>query len=441
LPYQWRGQALAESGFYYDSLQTVDGCDSTLTLTLTVNPTYVNNEEVVICASELPYQWRNFTLTESGTRTVNMQTVDGCDSTLTLTLTVNPTYLNNEEAVICVSEAPYQWRGRALTASGIYYDSLQTVDGCDSVYALTLTINPASYSEDTVTICASETPYLWRGQPFTTTGVYADTIPNAYGCQDIFVLVLTVNSTYGHTVYDTICLGDAYQQYGFDTLPNQYGTLYLQQMLTTVSGCDSIVNLQLTVNRTYLTPTMATTCENVLYEWRGEQYAEAGVYYDNLQSTSGCDSVFVLYLAVNPSFEIHVEDSAVRQHEYNNYGLSFIPEEAGDYEYTIQNYTVDGCDSIVYLTLHVANNDGVEDYEPVSQCIVYPNPTVSIVNIEGVGMTNIFVYDLNGNLVGIVHPESETRVSFDVSGLASGQYMLKIDLHNGRSVTKKLLKK
>ncbi len=490
-PYMWRGRSLTATGVYYDSLTTVNGCDSVYVLRLTVNPSntyrsrdielcqgetatwrgrtlsesgtyadtvsnsygcfdyYTVNVLVhpsyhiatadTVCSSALPYVWQNYTLNESGTRTLNLQTADGCDSVLTFTLTVLPSYNYTENITVCATETPVVWHGRSLATSGTYYDSLQTVSGCDSIYRLNLVVNPAVSQADTAVVCDSQLPYLWRGRQLTATGVYTDTVPNSYGCQDRYMLNLTVNRSAVTSIMDTICQGDRYQQNGFDTLPTQYGTVYMQQRLQTVQGCDSTVNLVLTVNRSYEIPTVAATCDNVPYEWRGRQYEQAGTYYDTLQASTGCDSVFVLTLTLNPTYEVFVEDSALREHAYTNYGLNFTPMEEGDFEYSIQYYTADGCDSIVKLTLHVAYNYGIDDLDETMQFSIYPNPATTNLHIDGMFMEEIFLYNMTGKLVAAKRADSDTNTGLYVGNLPTGYYMLRIRLTDGRTIDKKVM--
>ena len=73
-----------------------------------------------------PYIWHDMNLTASGVTEIPLQTVTGCDSIYRLTLIVNPSYSFVESATICSNEVPFPWRGRNLEASGVYYDSLTT---------------------------------------------------------------------------------------------------------------------------------------------------------------------------------------------------------------------------------------------------------------------------------------------------------------------------
>ncbi|MBQ0111773.1 MAG: fibronectin type III domain-containing protein, partial [Bacteroidales bacterium] len=113
-----------------------------------------------ICAGET-YTFNGQTLTTAGTYTATLVNAAGCDSTVTLTLTVNAASASSIEATICAGET-YTFNGQPLTAAGTYTATLQNVNGCDSVVTLTLTVNAASTSSIEATICEGET-YTFNG--------------------------------------------------------------------------------------------------------------------------------------------------------------------------------------------------------------------------------------------------------------------------------------
>ena len=61
----------------------------------------------------------------------------GADSLVHLVLTVNPVYYLEEDTIVCGSN-PFAWHGHTYSESGIYYDTLQTIHGCDSIIELSL---------------------------------------------------------------------------------------------------------------------------------------------------------------------------------------------------------------------------------------------------------------------------------------------------------------
>ena len=115
-----------------------DGCTATASKTVIVNPVFSQSVSVSVCDSELPYTWSGQTYTASGDYTRTFQTINGCDSVVTLHLTVNMSATTQISATALDS---YTWNGQTYTASGDYVQHLQTVDGCDSAVTLHLTIN------------------------------------------------------------------------------------------------------------------------------------------------------------------------------------------------------------------------------------------------------------------------------------------------------------
>ena len=437
----WRGMTLAEAGIYRDTVNSDAGCREIHEVSVTINPTYLFHDTVTVCSDELPYLWHGMSLTEAGTREDYHQTVNFCDSIYRLTLVVNPSYHATETASACDYDLPYFWHGQSLTASGVYYDTLATTAGCDSTFALTFTVNPSSHTMQADTVCNTALPYSWRGRSLMAAGTYFDTIPNSFGCDDVFELQLTVNQADLTTLYDTICQGGQYTLNGFDTLAEQAGTLYAQLTLSNADGCDSIVNLVLAVMPTYLFETEATTCENVPYSWHGGEYSVEGTYYDSLTTAYGCDSVYVLHLTLNPTYEVYVNDTAMNGHEYTYDSYVFTPTDSGTVYHDIQYVTIAGCDSIVHLTIYVMYNDGVEEYSMTPEFAFFPNPTQARLSIRGERMRTVEVFNLAGKLVRRSEAETPEFTQVDVTNLSDGQYLVRVTLDDGQVVTGKIIVK
>ncbi|WP_158085489.1 hypothetical protein, partial [Niastella vici] len=70
----------------------------------------------------------------------------------------------------------YIWHGKSLNATGTYKDTLKNVAGCDSIVTLTLTVKAALTGTQTATICSNKLPYLWNGNSYNAAGTYKDTL-------------------------------------------------------------------------------------------------------------------------------------------------------------------------------------------------------------------------------------------------------------------------
>lgn len=93
--YNENGFEVSEAGTYTQTLQTENGCDSLVTLILSVNPNFDTTIEATINAGET-YSEFGFNETETGVYTQTLQSEFGCDSTITLNLSVNASLLDVE---------------------------------------------------------------------------------------------------------------------------------------------------------------------------------------------------------------------------------------------------------------------------------------------------------------------------------------------------------
>ena len=137
--YSWHGyENLIESGDYMDTLVNVAGCDSIVTLHLTVNLGTHNVTDTTLCNGE-SFTWHDSTYTESGTYTYDYLNETDCPSTDTLHLTVNHGTHNVTDTTLCNGES-FTWHDSTYTESGTYtYDYLNETD-CPSTDTLHLTV-------------------------------------------------------------------------------------------------------------------------------------------------------------------------------------------------------------------------------------------------------------------------------------------------------------
>ena len=168
--YTWNGQVYTESGEYTYRTTASNGCDSIVTLHLTINTAKTFEETIVTCDS---YSWNGEVYTESGDYTYRTTASNGCDSVVTLHLTINKSAAAEMEyATICNGET-YTWNGAVYNQAGDYSVTLNTATGCDSIVSLKLTILPAMQTEtQNLELCTSDLPYGWYGQTLTEAGTY-----------------------------------------------------------------------------------------------------------------------------------------------------------------------------------------------------------------------------------------------------------------------------
>ena len=426
------GDSILEAGVHHDTIvyPTILGCDSTFYLTLNVLPTSNTILDVSVCDSEGEYVFKTsdkngtyydtipiFPITEMidsvrkdtafHMRQRTLKTLDDCDSTVYLHLTVTPTYEYVTRAEICATDV-YTWRGRDYSKAGIYYDRLTTEQGCDSNYILELFVRPVLYISKTLHACdnqtvmhsdtlwydpdsvrfAVETTLLWkpgmeipkpddkpRELHYYTLDGRCDSI--------IYQYYLHIHPTYDSIANATICSNESYQLHDSfiytpavayhepGSNPAVIDTLIADTLRTLTcmecegGGCDSVFRANIRILPAYKHIDSVTICSDDTCFWREKKYNEpiAGlyVYYDSLSSINNCDSIYELHLTVHQAYDLEVHDTICAD-EYYHFGDTLL-NQTGEYLDTLR--TIHDCDSIVHLFLTVYDTTVVETYDTI----------------------------------------------------------------------------
>ena len=141
------------------------------------------------------YTWIDgVTYSESNnTASLTLPNSEGCDSTIVLDLTINNSISQTDVQQACDS---YTWTdGVTYTESNSTATQLFTTStGCDSTITLSLTLNTSSSSEFFETALDS---YTLNGTTYNSSGVYTQIITNEAGCDSTITLNLTIDSSVG----------------------------------------------------------------------------------------------------------------------------------------------------------------------------------------------------------------------------------------------------
>ena len=167
------------------------GADSILG-TIIVNPSVAATRNISICQGQ-SYEFYGTTYNTSITgisHTVVNPT--GCDSVITLNLTVNP-YLTGDRIVSICPNGSYWFNGIEYTSavSGVM-DTIPNATGCDSLVTLYLTVSPYNYADIFEVICEGDS-FVFNGITYThSVNGITDTIINPAGCDSIITFTLNV---------------------------------------------------------------------------------------------------------------------------------------------------------------------------------------------------------------------------------------------------------
>ena len=239
-------------------------------------PTTTYAYEASTCENE-PYSDDLFSnLTKEGTYTDTIPNAQGGDSIVTLTLLLLPTY--RMEETMYFKTVDMIWHGKTIQnlpqreAPYLFYDSLHTAAGCDSVYVLKLYVSdlPVTYGEYVAKMCDGES-VSFEGVTYSEAfeGDVHVSQPNIYGGDSIVHLTVRVAPNYSVDTYMTITQGEQATWEGWNLSTMPVGQAELNAWYYSIDDCDSIVVLHLTVSpqpvTTGLNP-LPTHVEHAVYK-------------------------------------------------------------------------------------------------------------------------------------------------------------------------------
>ncbi|MBR4520303.1 MAG: choice-of-anchor J domain-containing protein [Paludibacteraceae bacterium] len=247
--------------------------------------------------------------------------VNTCDSIVELNLTVTPTKRVVLEETICQGSY-YEFNGVKYYTNTTLSETFTAADGCDSVVSLYLTVAPILQGEtEEVFLCPGKSYNFSEKYPaLTEPGTYQDTIINARGCDSLISVVINAAPSASTLIRAAICQGNRYDEYPFHGLQDAGDWT---SKLETAYGCDSIVTLHLMV----ATPNAETqtfelydtiSSDKLPYVLNGVELlpvgTERGVYTRtvslgcgeatlviNVDNAEGVDDIYVNTLAVTPN--------------------------------------------------------------------------------------------------------------------------------------------
>lgn len=162
-------------------------------------------------------------------------------------------------------------------------------------------VNPPDTTFLQPTICEGEQFSIGSSQ-YGQSGRYWAVLPNYAGCDSTVQLDLTVIPTSLLQINATICQGETF--FFVDSAYQQQG-VYTYTLQSASTGCDSIVSLNLSVIQPVYFDTTATICDGTTFMIANQSFSQSGAYEIVLRSHIGCDSVVRLNLQVlTPSVSV-----------------------------------------------------------------------------------------------------------------------------------------
>ncbi|MBK9254950.1 MAG: T9SS type A sorting domain-containing protein [Saprospiraceae bacterium] len=339
-----------DAGTYTDNLGSVSGCDSIVTSIISVNPVFTMQQDITLCEGD-SIQVGNVFYFSTGNYIDTLQTVSGCDSIIHTDIRVLPVPTTLEIFVdLCKGES-WEVGGNIYSVSGVYSDTLQAFNGCDSIIISHVRIQETNFTQN-VSICEGES-YPVGTSNYTLTGVYINVFQASTGCDSILITNLTVIAPVQRSQNIVICPGDTFQL--AENIYLEEG-IFNDTLTSLTTGCDSIIITNLKFRQTTFEQEI-NLCLGESITIAGNTYNTSGVFTDSLISVHGCDSIIIsdirIYNTQNTLNEVICEGDAfvVGNSIYTQSGI-----------YTDNLIAANGCDSIITTILEVIPTLFTEGY-------------------------------------------------------------------------------
>ena len=342
---------LRVSGEYRRLVPSYFGCDSIDSLSLFIHKTYRIKDTITLCATDTNFYWENRHITQSGIYTEHLLTTEGYDSTRIAVITVHPIKRTTLHRSICEGEEirfglTKSHTPRFIGKSGIYSDTLLTINGCDSIIELHLQVFPQTEQVENKIIYEGDSVLFADGQYKKTSGIYEYSETSDIGCVSSYKLVLTVLKQFFVDTTAYVCDNELpFRWQGFEY--HEGGDYAVPTAMTDSSRV--VTTLHLIIKPAFRGERNISICEGNAFVFRDSAYTRSGSFFDTIPAVNGCDSIIKYIISVQPKYD---RWDTVRISDKDTLYWHQRPlRRSGDYEW--DTISVHGCDSTEHLTLIV----------------------------------------------------------------------------------------
>lgn len=370
--YSWYGMTYSASGNYNHVL--VDGnavgCDSTVTLHLTIYDTSHHTVHENVIENSLPYVFNGHyydTVVSGDTIWMSNADIHGCDSIIHFSLIVHWNKHTELYDTICENFLPHSWPHLhqsapihdtlVFDAAGLQYDTLSAYTGADSIIGYHLFVDTNTHSSVLQYILENDIPtYTYHGHAFEGDTNTTIIISNNRGCDSIINFTLRIRRNVYDTIDSVVCnnhLPLVWNDSVFAVAGNKTANLRGRGFM----GVDSIVTMFVTIVDTTIADTVVSVCDSM--PWYGNYYAASGRYPHTFIGTNavGCDSTLYLNLTIRHSNESLYYDSVIENNLPRLFNHHSYSSPITDDTLCLRGVNAVGCDSVIHYNLVVWYND------------------------------------------------------------------------------------
>ena len=287
-------KTIIKSGTYQDTVKSWRGCDSVMTIKLTINQPTSSGIKVSACDSFINPN-NGAIYRKSGTYKATISNKAGCDSSIAYFVTIgykdtNFIYYNECMQVTLTN-------GTTVTKNGTYVDKFKTYLGCDSFDYHIVNITKSSNAKRTLKFCKFIVCPTNSSLVFKKPGVYYDTIKNVAGCDSAIEYTVVSASTYG-TISPIAC--NSYKSPSGTYTYTASGTYYDTLFNGNKAGCDSFITINLKMSTATKLSLSPVACRSYKVPSGVQVITTSKTVKDYIKGYKGCDSIeYTINVTIN----------------------------------------------------------------------------------------------------------------------------------------------
>lgn len=436
-------RTVTKSGDYKDTIMSWRGCDSVMTISVTIlkptgsTQTYYSCDSFVSPNSGKLYK-------NSGKYQEKLKNSVGCDSIISMNIfiirkdTTFNKYTNCKSVVLT--------NGKTVFKSGLYIDTFKNFRGCDSFIFHIVNVKNPTYFKSKLKICKFVICPSNINKVFRSPGIFYDTLLNAAGCDSIIEYEVVTKSTKG-TINVSACsiYKSPSKKYTFTKSGTYFDTLVNKNS----QGCDSFMTINLTLTPSKAENLQITNCFSYTSP-SGKMITQTSVVKDTLKYKSGCDSIiYTIQVTINNvnSAVTRTGNNLIAQTSNGaatfqwlncdqNYQIitgeknkQYAPTVNGQYAVSVtENNCVDTSDCVVFEL------NGIKQLQ-LNQIKIQPNPSRGLFALK----SSLSLHQVKVKLVDI---QGKTIKTWDIPVLnhqqfeckpSSGLYYIKVESSEGQN--------
>lgn len=261
------------------------GCILIECTTVQLLPTASFQLDTLICAGESVLVG-NEVFSTTGTFQLTLPAANGCDSLITLDLTVLDGQTIPADTTVCTGTLVEDVLIQRDTA---FCKTVSGTQGCQTTFCYNVRVYPLTVTEIQERFCPGDS-WAFGDTLLTSPGLYSRTFEDRNGCDSLVQLQLDTIQTPSLVIDTVLCFGSVLNGVVIladtlicETLPDPESCL--------VNRC-----YQVKADTAYIFEQQERVCRGETFAFGDSVYAAPGTYLHRLKAANGCDSVIALVL-------------------------------------------------------------------------------------------------------------------------------------------------